>query len=64
MVKGDKKIKLQYLLLLLNTNNLIFSLSTRLLDLVPNFGILFAKNTDLSRWGLLPEEIAKLKNPT
>jgi hypothetical protein len=55
MLKNDKNVKLYNLLLLLNTTNLVFNLSTKLLNLLSNIDKLSTK--------LSGEEAAKLKNP-
>lgn len=54
----------EYLLALLETTNLTFSLSTKLFELCPNLADLFSKSvTELMQMGIKPQEAQKLTRP-
>jgi DNA processing protein len=63
MVENSKDAKLNNLLLLLNTTNLVFSLGIKLLKLLPDIALPFSQKTDLTKLKLSTVETLKLKNP-
>lgn len=60
---NNKTPELHYLLLLLHTTNLVFSVGIRLFTLLSNIAELFSSDIDLSQLGLSAEIIAKIKKP-
>jgi DNA processing protein len=62
--KDSKKTQIRYLLALLETTNLTFSLGTKLLEKFPNIEDLFSIPTEnLIKIGIPPKDAIKLKNP-
>ena len=62
-MNSDKPKKIDYLLYLLNTTNLIFRLGDKLLKLFPDIEELFAANKNLTELGFDEIIQAKIKNP-